>query len=76
MRQPIGILTHDQVTFFQSQQALRLDAEWPQAVAGAGLRQCVPDREPGAPRAKTWSGVLGTATGLLFYGQPNGGSIG
>ena len=29
--------------------------------------------QPGAPRAKTWSGVLGTATGLLFYGQPNGG---
>jgi len=29
--------------------------------------------QPGAPRAKTWSGVLATATGLLFYGQPNGG---
>ena len=29
--------------------------------------------QPGPARAKTWSGVLGTATGLLFYGQPNGG---
>jgi PQQ-dependent dehydrogenase (methanol/ethanol family) len=29
--------------------------------------------QPGPPRAKTWSGVLGTASGLLFYGQPNGG---
>ncbi len=29
--------------------------------------------QPGAARAKTWSGVLATATGLLFYGQPNGG---
>ncbi len=29
--------------------------------------------QPGPPRAKTWSGVLGTAGGLLFYGQPNGG---
>jgi alcohol dehydrogenase (cytochrome c) len=29
--------------------------------------------QPGPARAKTWSGVLATATGLLFYGQPNGG---
>jgi PQQ-dependent dehydrogenase (methanol/ethanol family) len=29
--------------------------------------------QPGAPRAKTWGGVLATAAGLLFYGQPNGG---
>lgn len=29
--------------------------------------------QPGAARAKTWSGVLATASGLLFYGQPNGG---
>jgi PQQ-dependent dehydrogenase (methanol/ethanol family) len=29
--------------------------------------------QPGAARAKTWTGVLATATGLLFYGQPNGG---
>jgi PQQ-dependent dehydrogenase (methanol/ethanol family) len=29
--------------------------------------------QPGAARAKTWSGVLATAGGLLFYGQPNGG---
>jgi PQQ-dependent dehydrogenase (methanol/ethanol family) len=29
--------------------------------------------QPGPPRAKTWSGVLATAGGLLFYGQPNGG---
>jgi glucose dehydrogenase len=27
----------------------------------------------GPARAKTWSGVLATAAGLLFYGQPNGG---
>jgi alcohol dehydrogenase (cytochrome c) len=30
-------------------------------------------QQPGPARAKTWSGVLATATGLLFYGQPNGG---
>ncbi|MEO8373344.1 MAG: PQQ-binding-like beta-propeller repeat protein, partial [Candidatus Solibacter sp.] len=29
--------------------------------------------QPGAARAKTWTGVLGTAGGLLFYGRPNGG---
>ena len=29
--------------------------------------------QPGPPRAKTWSGVLATAGGLIFYGQPNGG---
>jgi PQQ-dependent dehydrogenase (methanol/ethanol family) len=29
--------------------------------------------QPGAARAKTWSGVLATAGGLLFYGHPNGG---
>lgn len=29
--------------------------------------------QPGAARAKTWTGVLATAGGLLFYGQPNGG---
>jgi PQQ-dependent dehydrogenase (methanol/ethanol family) len=29
--------------------------------------------QPGAARAKSWSGVLATAGGLLFYGQPNGG---
>ncbi len=28
--------------------------------------------QPGAARAKTWSGVLATAGGLIFYGQPNG----
>jgi alcohol dehydrogenase (cytochrome c) len=28
-----------------------------------------------AGAAKTWSGVLATATGLLFYGQPNGGFV-
>ena len=29
--------------------------------------------QPGAARAKTWTGVLATAGGLIFYGQPNGG---
>lgn len=29
--------------------------------------------QSGPARAKTWSGVLATAGGLLFYGQPNGG---
>jgi PQQ-dependent dehydrogenase (methanol/ethanol family) len=29
--------------------------------------------QPGAARAKTWSGILATAGGLLFYGHPNGG---
>src|SRR5262245_31623246 len=29
--------------------------------------------QPGPARAKTWTGVLATAGGLLFYGQPNGG---
>ncbi len=29
--------------------------------------------QPGAARAKTWSGVLATAGGLIFYGHPNGG---
>jgi len=29
--------------------------------------------QPGAARAKSWSGVLATAGGLIFYGQPNGG---
>ena len=28
--------------------------------------------QPGPARAKTWSGVLATGGGLLFYGQPNG----
>jgi len=29
--------------------------------------------QPGAARAKTWSGVLATAGGIIFYGKPNGG---
>jgi PQQ-dependent dehydrogenase (methanol/ethanol family) len=29
--------------------------------------------QPGPARAKTWSGILATAGGLIFYGQPNGG---
>jgi PQQ-dependent dehydrogenase (methanol/ethanol family) len=29
--------------------------------------------QPGPARAKTWSGILATAGGVLFYGQPNGG---
>jgi PQQ-dependent dehydrogenase (methanol/ethanol family) len=29
--------------------------------------------QPGAAKAKTWSGVLVTAGGLVFYGKPNGG---
>ena len=29
--------------------------------------------QPGIAHAKTWSGVLATAGGLVFYGQPNGG---
>lgn len=29
--------------------------------------------QPGPARAKTWSGVMATAGGLVFYGQPNGG---
>ena len=29
--------------------------------------------QPGPARAKTWTGVLATAGGLLFYGKPNGG---
>ena len=29
--------------------------------------------QPGAARAKTWTGILATAGGLLFYGEPNGG---
>jgi PQQ-dependent dehydrogenase (methanol/ethanol family) len=29
--------------------------------------------QPGAARAKTWTGVLATAGGILFYGRPNGG---
>jgi PQQ-dependent dehydrogenase (methanol/ethanol family) len=29
--------------------------------------------QSGPARAKTWSGVLATAGGLVFYGQPNGG---
>jgi glucose dehydrogenase len=29
--------------------------------------------QPGPARAKTWSGVLATAGGLIFYGQPDGG---
>ena len=32
--------------------------------------------QPGPARAKTWSGVLVTAGGLVFYGQPNGGFAG
>jgi glucose dehydrogenase len=31
--------------------------------------------QPGPARAKTWSGLLATAGGLIFYGQPNGGFI-
>lgn len=29
--------------------------------------------QPGAAKAKTWSGVLATAGGVIFYGKPNGG---
>lgn len=29
--------------------------------------------QPGAAIAKTWSGVLATAGGVIFYGKPNGG---
>jgi PQQ-dependent dehydrogenase (methanol/ethanol family) len=29
--------------------------------------------QPGPARAKTWTGVLATASGLIFYGRPNGG---
>ncbi len=29
--------------------------------------------QPGAAKAKSWSGVLATAGGLVFYGKPNGG---
>jgi PQQ-dependent dehydrogenase (methanol/ethanol family) len=29
--------------------------------------------QPGSARAKSWAGVLATAGGLVFYGQPNGG---
>jgi PQQ-dependent dehydrogenase (methanol/ethanol family) len=29
--------------------------------------------QPDAAKAKTWSGVLATAGGLIFYGKPNGG---
>jgi PQQ-dependent dehydrogenase (methanol/ethanol family) len=29
--------------------------------------------QPGPAKAKSWSGVLATAGGLVFYGQPNGG---
>ena len=29
--------------------------------------------QPGVAHQKTWSGVLGTAGGLIFYGHPNGG---
>lgn len=29
--------------------------------------------QPGPAKAKTWSGVLATAGGLIFYGKPNGG---
>ncbi|HXJ37999.1 MAG TPA: PQQ-binding-like beta-propeller repeat protein, partial [Bryobacteraceae bacterium] len=29
--------------------------------------------QAGPARAKTWTGVLATAGGLVFYGQPNGG---
>lgn len=29
--------------------------------------------QPGPARAKTWNGVLATAGGVIFYGQPNGG---
>jgi PQQ-dependent dehydrogenase (methanol/ethanol family) len=28
--------------------------------------------QPGAARAKTWTGVLATEGGIIFYGQPNG----
>jgi PQQ-dependent dehydrogenase (methanol/ethanol family) len=29
--------------------------------------------QPGPAKAKTWTGVLATAGGVIFYGQPNGG---
>ncbi len=29
--------------------------------------------QPSAAKAKTWSGVLATAGGVIFYGKPNGG---
>jgi len=29
--------------------------------------------QPGAAKAKSWSGVLATAGGVVFYGKPNGG---
>jgi glucose dehydrogenase len=32
--------------------------------------------QPGSAHAKSWTGVLATAGGLIFYGQPNGGFAG
>ena len=29
--------------------------------------------QPGSAKAKTWTGVLATAGGVVFYGKPNGG---
>jgi outer membrane protein assembly factor BamB len=29
--------------------------------------------QPGPARAKTWTGVLATVGGVIFYGKPNGG---
>jgi alcohol dehydrogenase (cytochrome c) len=29
--------------------------------------------QAGPAKAKSWSGVLATASGLVFYGEPNGG---
>jgi hypothetical protein len=42
------------------------------ACSRAGIRIRAWDSASGAARAKTWSGLLATAGGLIFYGQPNG----
>ena len=44
MRQTIGILTNNQVTFFQSQQTLCLNSERADAIGLAGFHQCIPQR--------------------------------
>src|SRR5215211_5753041 len=45
-REPVGVLTYDQVSLLQAQDALRLYAEWPYTEVRAALHERLPDVQP------------------------------
>src|SRR5215218_11262779 len=45
-REPVGVLTYDQVSLLEAQDALRLYAEWPYTEVRAALHERLPDVQP------------------------------